>query len=156
MQHRSLLEVRRGVDAPARRRRTAVPARPRAAGLRAASPAAHGSDAPRTHGVRATLLLADSAQVADGKLYILGGGWNITGPTPVPLALAILVEIPWDRTNERHRLRLELLDADGQPVTVPQPDGTEVPLVVEGEFEVGRPTGLRPGAPINFPFAVNL
>ena len=35
------------------------------------------------------MILADSAQVADGKLYILGGGWSITGPDPTPSAVAI-------------------------------------------------------------------
>ena len=28
------------------------------------------------------MLLCDAAQVADGKLYILGGGWSMTGPGP--------------------------------------------------------------------------
>ena len=26
------------------------------------------------------MLLCDSAQVADGKLFVLGGGWSLTGP----------------------------------------------------------------------------
>ena len=28
--------------------------------------------------MKVMLMLCDSAQVADGKLYILGGGWSIT------------------------------------------------------------------------------
>ena len=32
------------------------------------------------------MLLCDAAQVADGKLYVLGGGWSMTGPDPVPSA----------------------------------------------------------------------
>ena len=39
-----------------------------------------------------TMLLADSAQVADGKLYVLGGGWSLTGPDPTPSAVAIKLE----------------------------------------------------------------
>jgi len=41
------------------------------------------------------MLLCDSAQVADGKLYILGGGWSVTGPQPVPSAVAIKLEVDW-------------------------------------------------------------
>jgi len=103
--------------------------------------------------VKVTLLLADSAQAVAGKLYILGGGWSVIGPDPSPMAIAVKVEVPWDQTNTKHMLRLELLDADGQPVI---PPGAEEGLFVEGEFEVGRPPGLKQGTPIDMPFAVNL
>lgn len=29
--------------------------------------------------MKVTMLLADAATVAEGKLYILGGGWSVTG-----------------------------------------------------------------------------
>lgn len=106
--------------------------------------------------MRATILLADSAQVADGKLYLLGGGWNITGPQPTQSAIAMLFEVPWDRANERHHVRLDLLDADGQPVPMPNPVGEAAPLVIEADFEVGRPPGLKRGTPLSLPLAVNL
>ncbi len=51
--------------------------------------------------VRVTLLLCDAAQVADGKLYVLGGGWSLIGPDPTPSAVAIKVDVDWtevDRT----------------------------------------------------------
>ena len=38
------------------------------------------------------MLLCDAAQVADGKLYILGGGWSMTGPDPVPSAVALKID----------------------------------------------------------------
>ena len=44
------------------------------------------------------MMLADSAQVSEGKLFILGGGWSVTGP-PAPSAIALHVEVPWDQTN---------------------------------------------------------
>jgi hypothetical protein len=28
------------------------------------------------------MLLADFAQVSDGKLTVVGGGWSLTGPDP--------------------------------------------------------------------------
>lgn len=103
------------------------------------------------------MMLADYAQVADGKLTIVGGGWSITGPDPVPFGIAILVHVPWDQANRRHVLRLELLDADGGAVTVEGPDGTEVPLAFfdDVEFEVGRPAGIKPGTSLELPLSVN-
>ena len=101
------------------------------------------------------MLLADAAQEVGGKLYILGGGWSITGPTPTPMAIALKLEVPWDRTNEQHKLLLELLDEDGDPVLVTDDQGEQVPLQVSGEFEAGRPPGIKPGTPIDSALAVN-
>ncbi len=109
--------------------------------------------------MKVTMLLADYAQVADGKLIVVGGGWSITGPDPAPFGIAILVHVPWDQANRRHTLRLELVDADGRPVTVPSDDedGEEAPVVFldDIEFEVGRPAGIKPGTPLELPLAVN-
>ena len=102
------------------------------------------------------MLLADYAQAAEGKLNVIGGGWTITGPVPAPSAIGILIEVPWDRTNERHEFRLELLDSDGEPVLGQNPAGAREPLVIGGQFEVGRPPGIKRGTPISFPVAINL
>src|ERR1700754_1755097 len=100
--------------------------------------------------MKVTLMLADSAQVADGKLYILGGGWSITGP-PAPSAIALLVEVPWDQTNRRLDWRLELVDSDGYPVLTADGEGGEQPIMMGGEFEVGGPPRTPPGAPTLVP-----
>jgi hypothetical protein len=105
--------------------------------------------------IRATMLLADSAQAQGNKLYILGGGWSITGPGPGPTAIAIKLDVPWDQTNQKHVWNLDLLDADGDPVLLPTPEG-EQPIQVSGEFEVGRPPGLPPGTPIDLSLAINI
>jgi hypothetical protein len=105
--------------------------------------------------VKVTMLLADAAEAANGKLYILGGGWSITGPDPAPMAIALKIEVPWDRGNEVHHLQLRLVDADGEPVLVESPDG-ETPLVLDADFETGRPAGLKPGTPLDFTMAVGL
>lgn len=106
--------------------------------------------------MKVTMLLADYANVADGKLTVVGGGWSLTGPEPVPFGIAILVHVPWDQANRRHVLRLELLDADGEPVVVETEEGEE-PVVFfdDVEFEVGRPAGIKPGTALDFPLAVN-
>ncbi len=102
-----------------------------------------------------TLMLADSAQALDNKLYILGGGWSVTGPDPTPSALAVNIKVPWDRANEQHHMVLELLDDDGNAVEIPTPAGGQ-PMRIESDFEVGRPPGLRAGTPIDFALAINL
>ena len=103
------------------------------------------------------MMLADYAQVADGKLTVVGGGWSLTGPEPVPFGIALLIQVPWDRANQRHLMRLELVDADGQPVLVDMDDEGEQPIVFFDDlpFEVGRPPGLKPGTYLDFPVAVN-
>lgn len=101
------------------------------------------------------MLLADSAQAVNGKLYILGGGWSITGPRPSPSAIAIKMDIPWNLANQRHDFALELRDEDENPVKVPTPSG-EQPVLLTGQFEVGRPPGLRAGTPLDMALAFNL
>jgi hypothetical protein len=101
------------------------------------------------------MMLADSAQAAEGKLYILGGGWNIIGPEPSPFAIAIYIEVSWDLANMRHHWRLELMDSDGQAVLVPTPMGEQA-LLLEGDVEVGRPPGVTPGTGLGVPLAINL
>src|SRR5581483_3231689 len=101
--------------------------------------------------MRVTMMLADSAQAVDGKLYILGGGWSIATSGAMS-ALALKLEVPWDLANQQHQWRIDLLTEDGEPVMAG--DGT--PLHVEGQFEVGRPAGIPEGTPIDLPLAINI
>jgi hypothetical protein len=74
----------------------------------------------------------------------------------VPFGIAILIRVPWDQANQRHLMRLELLDADGQPVEMETEDGEQqVVFFDDVPFEVGRPAGLKPGTPLDFPVAIN-
>lgn len=100
------------------------------------------------------MILADSAQVAEGKLFILGGGWSQTGPEPAPSAVGLLIKVPWDQANTKHSLLLELVDSDGNAVEVAGPVGDQ-PIQVGSEFEVGRPPGMTPGTPIDVSLALN-
>jgi hypothetical protein len=99
---------------------------------------------------RVTLLMADAAQVADRKLYILGGGITLLPARPTPIAIALIIQVPWDRANERHSWKLELLDEDFMPVMV-----RDRPILVGGEFEAGRPAGVTPGTSLDVPLAIN-
>ncbi len=101
------------------------------------------------------MMLCDAAQVSDGKLYVLGGGWSMTGPDPVPSAIALKIDVGWHEAESAHHWELFLEDADGRPVLVDTPDG-EHPVEVRGEFTVGRPPGIPEGSPIDVALAVNL
>ena len=100
------------------------------------------------------MLLADSAQVADGKLFILGGGWSVTGPDPTPSAVAIKVGVDWHEFNVNHHWELFLEDADGKLVTFESPEGTQT-IEVRGDFSATAPTGVPVGTPVDVPIAVN-
>jgi hypothetical protein len=104
--------------------------------------------------MRVTMMLADHAQVADGKLFISGGGWTLGTPGGLNSAIALLFHIPWEQTNQRITFELRLTDADGHQLMQAGPDGPQ-PVQIGGQFEVGRPPGVRPGSEINAPFAIN-
>ncbi|MCJ7587791.1 MAG: hypothetical protein MUQ00_07825 [Candidatus Aminicenantes bacterium] len=105
--------------------------------------------------MKVTMMLADFAQAVNGKLYIMGGGWSLTGPMPNPSAIAIKIEVPWNETNRKHNLKLELMDSDYHPVLVSTPAGN-TPLAITCDFEVGRPPGIIQGTPIDVPLAFNM
>lgn len=99
------------------------------------------------------LMLCDAAEVADGKLFVLGGGWSLCGPGTFVHALAIKLEVPWDQANRLHKLSTELVTEDGQAVRVGDPPSE---LQWRTDFEVGRPPGLPGGTALDMPFAINL
>ena len=104
--------------------------------------------------MRVTMMRADAAQVADGKLYILGGGWSVTGPDATPSAVVIKLEIDRHETGTSHYWELFLEDADGRPVVLETPEGPQT-IEVRGEFEAGEPVGIPDGAPVDLPIAIN-
>lgn len=99
------------------------------------------------------LVLCDFAEVINGKLYIQGGGVaQFPAGAPVPLALAVVWEVPWERGNQRQDIEFALLTEDGEPRLNDEGE----PLVVKGTMEVGRPAGVRPGMRLSAPLAVRL
>lgn len=98
------------------------------------------------------MLLADAAQEVNGKLFILGGGWDV-GSSPMPtMSVAIKAEIPWTSTNKKLDWSLKLVNEDGTVMT----DENGNVIGTSGQFEVGRPPGHQEGAPISFPMALNI
>jgi hypothetical protein len=102
--------------------------------------------------MKVTMLLCDHAAVADGKLYINGGGWSLTGPLPAPSAIALKIDVPWDRTNSLIRIVLTLVGEDGRQVMQAM-EGAFEPITIKAEFEVGRPVGIPKGTAIEVPLA---
>lgn len=106
--------------------------------------------------VIATLVLCDAA-IADplGKVNMLGAGWSVTGSPTAPQAVAVLIKVPWDRTNQQLPLRLKLMSPDGQAIKLAGPEGETI-VGAEAYVEAGRPAGLAPGSHINAAFVLNL
>ena len=111
----------------------------------------------RTAVYKVNLMLADAAQVADGKLYILGGGWDTIVPG-APFAVCGIIGIPWHEGTDWHSLRLELIDGDGEAVCVPMEEGGELKeLVVDPPpYRATIAPHVKPGTTLGWPFAMNV
>ena len=94
-------------------------------------------------------MLADSAQAVDGKLYILGGAWNMLRfpqfPAQLIVGIAVAIDVDWNETNRRHHLDIHFEDADGN----------EMEPRIGADFEAGRPPGAIAGADLRIVLAVN-
>lgn len=81
-------------------------------------------------------LLADAVQASQGKLFVLGGGWDVLTVRSLParhpsMGIGLRVRVPWGWPGESVRLDVELQDEDGKsvlpgslsaPVPVRRPD----------------------------------
>ena len=86
------------------------------------------------------LILADAAQVAGGKLNMLGGGWDVLTvndewPHKQQVAIAVAFTVPWNETNQAHAVYIAIIAEEGQ---------SEI-LRVDAQLEVGRPVGILQG-----------
>lgn len=96
------------------------------------------------------LILADYAEIVGGKLYLQGGGWDVlTVNSGFPLdrtcAIAAAVRVPWNLTNQRHHVTIEVQTDDAQSLAK-----------VDAQFEVGRPPGRPPGQDQRWQIAGNV
>lgn len=94
------------------------------------------------------LMLADSAQAVDGKLYILGGAWNLLRfpdfPASLMVGIAVAIDVDWSETNQRHHLDIHFED----------PSGNAIDPRIGADFEAGRP-GPDAGRELRIVMAVN-
>src|ERR1700684_2438871 len=105
------------------------------------------------HDFQISLTLADNAQAVAGKLYMMGGGWNIKGPQASLTAIAGILSVPWGETNRPHNVEFSLVDANGQPFMVTTAEGQQQPLTISAQISVGRPVGIPAGMALNVPLA---
>jgi hypothetical protein len=111
--------------------------------------------------IRITAMLADSAEAVNGKLYLLGGGWDTLAVTHLPtvqsrVAVAVLVRTGWNDTDEPHQLTLHLETEDGD--RVPLARGGDAPIdTLAARITTHRSPLIRPGDDQNAPltFTIN-
>jgi hypothetical protein len=87
-------------------------------------------------------MLADSAQVQSGKLYVLGGGFDTISVRQLPathrsVSLAMVAEVGPDERQQDLELVVELVDEDG----------ADLGVMAKGKLRVGAPPNLPPGSP---------
>lgn len=90
-------------------------------------------------------LLADAVQVVQGKLYVLGGGWDtlfvVDFPARYPtLGLGLRVRVPWSWTDQVLLIGVDLQDEDGGRVL-------PTPPVTQG-VKIARPQGIPEGSDV--------
>ncbi len=110
-----------------------------------------------------TVFLCNHAEAQNNLLYVMGGGIdraNVppgrSGPFSISLGIAIIVEVPWDATNQEHTVSVELEDEHGQPVEVEKDFDEREPFRAQFGFNVGRPRTLEDGETQSAAFAVNI
>ncbi len=90
-------------------------------------------------------LLADAVQAAQGKLYVLGGGWDTLFVPEFParhasLGIGIRVRVPWSWTEQTVMIAVDLHDEDGGRVLPTGP-------LLHG-VRVARPVGIPEGTDV--------
>lgn len=101
-----------------------------------------------------TAFLADSAESVNGKLYVLGAGWDQLVVSSLPavqkrVAVGVLVRVGWNDTGSEHDVTLRLETEDGDAVALARnvpgtPAGTAV-AAIGHRFTTGRGESVRAG-----------
>ncbi len=90
-------------------------------------------------------LLADAVQASRGKLFILGGGWDVltvrTFPARHPsMGIGLRLRVPWGWPGDTLQLDVELQDQDGASV---------LPGTLKAPVPVRRPAHLPEGQDVS-------
>ena len=93
------------------------------------------------------LLVADRAEVVNGKLYLMGGAWDRISPPAFPhrmiLGIALGVRIPFAHTDDQHTVAVELMQDEQRLIGF------------EAKLTTGRPPGMA-GMDMLVPMAFNI
>jgi hypothetical protein len=103
------------------------------------------------------VILAERVEVLNGKLYMMGGGYDrlfLERPPPqtMPVTFAVGLLVPWEASGREHQLQFAVLDEAGN--TVAASDQLVVnlnspPGLVDGESQRVMLAPL--GGPVTFP-----
>ena len=102
--------------------------------------------------MKATLVMADSVEVADNKLYVLGAGSTIVEAQTRPIALGVLFFVSPKEKDAEHAWSVELCDAAGS-LTIS--DAGES-VSIAGTFSIDDAPGYPGGVPMPVPIAINV
>lgn len=108
--------------------------------------------------VKARAFLSDSVQSVEGKLYVLGAGWNRLAASGFParhdrVGIGVLLTLEEGEAGE-HNLELSLLDPREQPMPLfVDPSGTEQ-FALHASFQTQAPADGF--ADVVVPLALNL
>ena len=92
--------------------------------------------------IQANLTLAVSGGLQNGLITLLGVGLTVRPPQPQPMAVYALIFIPRQEAG-RHRWRVELTYASGDPVRLARPiPGIPSNFVFESEADVRKVDGV--------------
>ncbi len=112
--------------------------------------------------IRITAFLADSAEAVNGKLYVLGAGWDTIASASFPavhsrVAIGVIVHVGWTDTDAEHEIALRLETEDGQPVALGRSTADTVVGAIGHRFTANRNPMLRPGDELAHPvtFTIN-
>ena len=85
-------------------------------------------------------VIADRAEIVNGKTYMMGGGWDRLNAAEVPvvhlLSFVVGLLVPWNATNQEHILEFLLEDAEGNNVDH---------MRGEAHFNAGRAPFMKAG-----------
>jgi hypothetical protein len=108
-------------------------------------------------------ILGNHVEAVNNLLYIAGGGVDtavippgMNPPYPIGLGIGVMVTVPWQQTNQQHQVEIDLMDADGEPVTVQVSPDQTAPVQARLIFNVGRPPGLAVGDEQHVCLAANM
>ncbi len=98
-------------------------------------------------------VLADAAHAVGGKLYVLGGGWDVLRVGVLPavhhtMAIGMRISVPWTETDREIEMHVMLQDEDGHALFERGP--------VVHRFRVRRPPHMPEGAAIGVVRALTL
>ena len=98
--------------------------------------------------------LCDHANVAECKVYINGGVWNLTRSSPTLMGIAFFIRVPWSSAGSDVQVRFQIVLTDGQRVQTGAAIGVG-PIAIEQNVRVDSHVGMSPEVHLGIPLPIN-